>query len=102
MAARADFSIDRLSDAQIVSDAIAGAASAHVPDGALGVEIAEHERGFDLLVGPLANGRAQRLVDDTQLPGLGSLLVRLTDELAVEPTGVGDGERLRVRLLTRD
>ncbi len=102
VAARADFSIDRLSDAQIVSDAIAGAASAHVPDGALGVAIAEHERGFDLLVGPLANGRAQRLVDDTQLPGLGSLLVRLTDELAVEPTGVGGGERLRVRLLTRD
>jgi len=102
VAARADFSIDRLSDAQIVSDAIAGAANAHVPDGTLGVAIAEHEHGFDLLVGPLADGGARRLVDDTELPGLGSLLERLTDELTVEQTGVGAEERLRVRLLTRD
>ena len=59
VAARADFSIDRLSDAQIVSDAIAGAAAAHVDDGTLGVAIDEHEQGFDLLVGPLVAGGAQ-------------------------------------------
>jgi serine/threonine-protein kinase RsbW len=101
VAARADFSIDRLSDAQIVSDAIAGAATAHLVDGALSVAIDEHERGFDLLVGPLVPGGAQRLVEDTELPGLGSLLERLADTIAVEQTGVADGERLRVRLLTR-
>jgi serine/threonine-protein kinase RsbW len=101
VAARADFSIDRLSDAQIVSDAIAGAAAAHVPGGTLSVAIEEHEGGFDLLVGPLAVGGAQRLVEGTELPGLGSLLERLTDELAVEPIGTSD-ERLRVRLLARN
>jgi serine/threonine-protein kinase RsbW len=102
VAARADFSIDRLSDAQIVSDAIAGAGAAHLADGTLGVAIEEHERGFDLLVGPFGAGGAQRLVDETELPGLGSLLERLTDALTVEQTGAGDEERLRVRLLTRD
>ena len=103
VAARADFSIDRLSDAQIVSDAIAGAAAAHLMDGTLSVAIDEHERGFDLLVGPFAAGGAQRLVDDTELPGLGSLLERLTDTMAVEQASVADdGEHLRVRLLTRD
>jgi anti-sigma regulatory factor (Ser/Thr protein kinase) len=102
IAARADFSIDRLSDAQIVSDAIAGAAAQHLLDGTLNVAIDEHERGFDLLVGPFAAGGAQRLVDDTELPGLGSLLERLTDTIAVERAGVADGERLRVCLLTRD
>jgi serine/threonine-protein kinase RsbW len=102
VAARADFSIDRLSDAQIVSDAIAGGAAAHLLDGTLGVAIDEHEHGFDLLVGPFAAGGAQRLVEDTELPGLGSLLERLTDTLAVEQAGVPDGERLRIRLLTRD
>jgi anti-sigma regulatory factor (Ser/Thr protein kinase) len=102
VAARADFSIDRLSDAQIVSDAIAGAAAAHIADGSLSVAIDEHERGFDLLVGPFATGGAQRLVDETELPGLGSLLERLSDTLAVEQTGIADEERLRVRLLTRD
>jgi serine/threonine-protein kinase RsbW len=101
VAARADFSIDRLSDAQIVSDAIAGAAPTHLADGTLSVAIDEHERGFDLIVGAFGAGGAQRLVDDTELPGLGSLLDRLTDEISVEQTGVEDGERLRVRLFTR-
>jgi serine/threonine-protein kinase RsbW len=102
VAARADFSIDRLSDAQIVSDAIAGAATPHLLDGTLSVAIDEHDRGFDLLVGPFATGGARRVVDDTELPGLGSLLERLTDTIAVEQTSEPDGERLRVRLLTRD
>jgi serine/threonine-protein kinase RsbW len=104
VAARADFSIDRLSDAQIVSDAIAGAAAAHLMNGTLSVAIDEHEQGFDLLVGPFAVGGAQRLVEDTELPGLGSLLERLTDTISVEQSGAGaeEGERLRVRLLTRD
>jgi anti-sigma regulatory factor (Ser/Thr protein kinase) len=102
VAARADFSIDRLSDAQIVSDAIAGAATSHLLDGTLSVAIDEHERGFDLLVGSFASGGAQRVVDDTELPGLGSLLERLTDTISVEAPRNGAGERLRVRLLTRD
>jgi len=102
VAARADFSIDRLSDAQIVSDAIAGAAASHLLDGTLSVAIDEHDRGFDLLVGPFAAGGARRVVDDTELPGLGSLLERLTDTITVEQAGVAEGERLRVRLLTRD
>jgi anti-sigma regulatory factor (Ser/Thr protein kinase) len=101
VAARADFSIDRLSDAQIVSDAIAGAATAQLSDEALSVAIDEHDGGFDLVVGPFAAGGAQRLVDETELPGLGSLLERLTDTLVVEQTGTADAERLRVRLLTR-
>jgi serine/threonine-protein kinase RsbW len=102
VAARADFSIDRLSDAQIVSDAIAGAAGAHMEDGTLRVAIDEHERGFDLIVGPLVVGGAQGLVSDTELPGLGCLLERLTDALTVEPDAGAGSERLRARLVTRD
>lgn len=102
VAARADFSIDRLSDAQIVSDAIAGAAPAYVVDGALSIAIDELEGGFDLLAGPFTPGGAQRLVDDTELPGLGSLLERLADALVVEQADAPEGEHLRVRLLRRD
>jgi anti-sigma regulatory factor (Ser/Thr protein kinase) len=102
VAARADFSIDRLSDAQIVSDAIAGAAGSHAIDrsGDVRVAIDEHDEGFDLIVGPLADGGAQQLVRDTELPGLGCLLERLADELTVEPALDG-GEQLRARLGTR-
>lgn len=99
VAARADFSIDRVSDAQIISDAIAGAAGPHLPDSALQVVIEEHEDGFDLLVGPLVPGGGERLVRDTDLPGLGCLLERLTDGLDVEPRDTG--ERLRARVLAR-
>jgi serine/threonine-protein kinase RsbW len=102
VAARADFSIDRLSDAQIVSDAIAGAAASHLLDGMLSVAIVEHDGGFDLRVGPFGTGGAQRVVEDTELPGLGSLLERLTDTISVEQVEAAEGERLRVRLLTRD
>jgi serine/threonine-protein kinase RsbW len=102
VAARADFSIDRLSDAQIVSDAIAGAAGAHALDGTLRVAIDEHERGFDLVIGPLVPDGGRQLIQETELPGLGCLLERLTDTLAVEPPGdPQDGERLRIRLDAR-
>lgn len=102
VAARADFSIDRLSDAQIVSDAIAGAAGNHALDGggAVRVAVCEHDGGFDLVIGPLANGGGQALVRDTELPGLGCLLERLADALDVEPHADG-GELLRARLVTR-
>lgn len=102
VAARADFSIDRLSDAQIVSDAIAGAAGSHArgSDRTTRVVIDEHDDGFDLVVGPLVAGGAQRLVRDTELPGLGCLLERLADELEVVPAPDG-GELLRARLATR-
>jgi serine/threonine-protein kinase RsbW len=99
VAARADFSIDRLSDAQIVSDAIAGTARPHTVDGTLRVAIDEHDEGFDLVIGPLAPGGGERLVHDTELPGLGRLLERLTDALDVEP--LPSGERLRARLHVR-
>lgn len=102
VAARADFSIDRLSDAQIVSDAIAGAAGAQVRDDVLEVTIEEDDGGFELVVGPLTAGGGRRLVEDTELPGLGCLLERLSDELAVEPLEDGEGECLRVSLTPRD
>jgi serine/threonine-protein kinase RsbW len=103
VAARADFSIDRLSDAQIVSDAIAGAAGAHTVDGALRVGIEEHANGFDLVVGPLVAGGGDSLVRATQLPGLGGLLERLADRLDVEPSPeLEGGEQLRAGLELRD
>ena len=102
VAARADFSIDRLSDAQIVSDSIAGAAGPHALDGSGTTHVAIDERdgGFDLVIGPLVPGGAQQLVRDTELPGLGCLLERLADELDVVPLPDG-GELLRARLSTR-
>ena len=103
VAARADFSIDRLSDAQIVSDAIAGAAGAHLLDGTLSVAIDEHEHGFDLLVGPFAAGGAQRLVRRHGAAGA-RLAARAADRHARRSSGadVRTASGCALRLLTRD
>jgi serine/threonine-protein kinase RsbW len=100
LAARADFPIDRLSDAQLVSDALATHAPARTADGLVRVGVTECEGGFDLRVGPLAAGGATALLADTALPGVGPLLERLSDEVSSEPvSGAGlPAESLRVRL----
>jgi len=91
LGARAELPVDRVSDLLVVADLIAGA---HDDDGgAVRVEFATAARRVDLVVGPLADGAAQRLLDQPQVAGV-ALLPRLADE--VELVG-GPGER-HVRL----
>jgi serine/threonine-protein kinase RsbW len=100
LAARADFSIDRLSDAQLVSDALASHAPRRVADGSVRLGVVESNGGFDIRVGPLVPGGGQALLADTELPGVGPLLERLTDEIAFEPVGGAEpgAETLRLRM----
>jgi serine/threonine-protein kinase RsbW len=99
LAARAGFSIDRLSDAQLVSDAVAGHAPQRTVEPVVSVAISEHRGGFDLSVGPLATDGARALIADSTLPGVGSLLERLTDEVAFEAAPeLAGAEVLRLRL----
>jgi anti-sigma regulatory factor (Ser/Thr protein kinase) len=100
LAARVDFSIDRLSDAQIVSDALAAHAPERALDGHVGVAVIEDERLLDLHVGPLHPGGGDALVKATEVPGLGRLLEQLVDDVEIEQTDApeGQGEVLRLRL----
>jgi anti-sigma regulatory factor (Ser/Thr protein kinase) len=100
LAARVDFSIDRLSDAQIVSDALAAHAPERALDGHVGVAVIEDERVLDLRVGPLHPGGGDALIEATAVPGLGRLLEQLVDAVSVEPTDTpeGQGEVLLLRL----
>jgi serine/threonine-protein kinase RsbW len=103
LAARADFSIDRLSDAQLVSDALASHAPRRGANGSVRLGVIERDGGFDLHLGPLVPGGGRALVADTNLPGVGPLLERLADEISFEPvSGSTEGaETLRLRM-TRD
>ena len=100
LAARADFSIDRLSDAQIVSDALAAHSAEHALDGHVAISVTEQDRELDLRVGPLHPGGGDGLVQATEVPGLGRLLEQLVDDVSVESTSTkdGEGEVLRLRL----
>jgi hypothetical protein len=67
LASRADFSLDRLADAQLVTDTIAAHAGGAIPGPYLKLAIDSHERALRLRLGPLADGGGARLVEATAL-----------------------------------
>jgi serine/threonine-protein kinase RsbW len=99
LAARANFSLDRLSDAQLVSDAVAAHALGHAADGPLRVAVDDAERHLEIYVGPLQTNGGQGVVDASDLPGVGLLLEQLVDDVAVERDG--DIETLVLRIAER-
>ncbi|HWF26740.1 MAG TPA: ATP-binding protein [Solirubrobacteraceae bacterium] len=100
LAAQASLSIDRMSDLQLVSDALAIHAPRRTVTGSFHVSAAGHESGFDLRVGPLEAGGSDAIVADATLAGVGSLLHLLSDGIASEPVkgGAPGAEFLRLRL----
>jgi anti-sigma regulatory factor (Ser/Thr protein kinase) len=99
LGARAHFSTDRISDAQIVADALAAHAPSSLGEQTLSVTIAVEPRSLQLRVGPLGSGRAQRLIVDSAVEGLGGVIERLTDDRRVAE--VGSEEVLALQLNDR-
>jgi serine/threonine-protein kinase RsbW len=97
LAARARFSIDRLSDLQLVCDAIAAHAGRSLYGNRFHVAVALATRDLELRLGPLLPGKAAQLVSDTAVGGLEPLIETLADEVTV--TTAGDHEFLTLRLL---
>ena len=95
LAARADLPLDRLDDAVLVADVIASRASAWSPE-SVEVTLRPGERTLWLRVGPLQPGGADALLGDAAVPDVGSVIVKLADEVEVDRDGAG--EFLRVRL----
>ncbi len=96
LAARADLPLDRLDDAVLVADVIASRASAYAPE-SVTVQLSPGERTLWLRVGPLEAGGAQALLGDSAVPDLGSVIVKLADEVHVDTADAGH-EYVRVRL----
>lgn len=84
LAARADFSLDRLSDAVLVTDAISANVSRFIPGRQALVTFQDGKRKIDLRVGPLVEGGAEELLQTMELPGLERSLDQLADEVRVE------------------
>jgi serine/threonine-protein kinase RsbW len=83
LAARAHFSTDRLSDVYLVADALGASGGASRLRLVAGVA----PRAMELRVGPLERGRGQRLVADSALEGVGSVIAQLVDDHRVERAG---------------
>jgi len=90
LAARRDLSIDRMSDAVLVTDAIAEAAPPRFTDGRVRLGLEEDGSGIQLRLGPMKPGGAEQIRDDLRVPELGGSLESLVDELEVESSQDGD------------
>lgn len=89
LAARQDISVDRLSDAMLLSDAISAGAPAGFADGHVALSIAERPEGVLLRVGPMMDGAGEQLKNSLDVPQVGSLAT-LADELRVDRDEEGE------------
>jgi hypothetical protein len=96
LAARADLPLDRLDDAVLVADVIASRASGYAPE-TVNVQLAPGVRTLWLRVGPLRPGGASALLGEAAVPDVGSVILKLADEVHVDTAEAGD-EYLRVCL----
>jgi serine/threonine-protein kinase RsbW len=99
LAARAHFSTDRISDAELVADALVAQAPASSTGDHLTVAVHVEPRNLELRVGPLSSGSSQRVIASSSLDGVGPVIERLTDDRQVAIDG--SFETLALRLLDR-
>jgi hypothetical protein len=95
-ATRADFSVDRLSDAVLLSDAISAGDPETFPDRTARIAVSEEDGLFEVRVGPLGEGAGERLLRGMRIPELGASLEALADEVRVDRSN--EGEVLVVRI----
>lgn len=90
LAARHDLSVDRVSDAVLVTDAIAGAAPGRFADGCVRLGLGESDDGLELRLGPMEKGGAGAIREELAMPDVGGSLETLADELEVGESEDGD------------
>jgi serine/threonine-protein kinase RsbW len=95
LAARRDLPVDRVSDAVLLTDAIADAAPGHFVDGTVRLALADADEGLELRLGPMADGGAEEVRKALGVPDVGGSLEALADDLTVE--GAEDGDYLAIR-----
>jgi serine/threonine-protein kinase RsbW len=90
LAARRDLSIERVSDAVLVTDAIADAAPERFADGCVRLGLGESDRGLELRLGPMKDGAAGEIRRRLEVPEVGGSLEGLVDDVAAEESAQGD------------
>ncbi len=83
LASRAHLSTDRISDLQLLGEAIAAHCQPAIDGSHLCVQVAATARAVQLSVSPLLPGGAAQLLADTSIEGLGATVERLSDEREV-------------------
>ncbi|MDX6601209.1 MAG: serine/threonine-protein kinase RsbW [Solirubrobacterales bacterium] len=90
LAARRELSIERVSDAVLITDAIADAAPERFADGCVRLGLGESEKGLELRLGPMEDGAGGEIRQKLEVPEVGGSLEGLVDEVTVEKSDEGD------------
>jgi serine/threonine-protein kinase RsbW len=102
LAARAEFSVDRLADTVLLGDAVSSSDEGDYADGRVGISIKDGSGTLDVRVGPLVEGAGERLLAEMELPGHGSLRsLASTMEVAQGETPGGEAAEFLVFEVTR-
>jgi anti-sigma regulatory factor (Ser/Thr protein kinase) len=95
LAARARFTTDRISDAQLLADAIAAGGFQSGAKEHLMASVSVGTRELELRVGPLGDGGARKLVDGEG--GIGPVVEKLADERRIFAEGASETLELTLR-----
>jgi serine/threonine-protein kinase RsbW len=98
LAARTGFSVDRLSDAMLLGDALSATIPEGFPDGPTRLAIEDGNGIIDLRVGPMEAGAALRVRSQLELPEVGGSLENLADSVEIESGADGDFLLIAVRV----
>lgn len=90
LAARRDLSVERVSDAVLVTDAIADAAPERFADGCVRLGLGESDSGLELRLGPMEEGAAGEIRQRLEVPEVGGSLEGLVEGVDVEKSSEGD------------
>ncbi|TMK99731.1 MAG: ATP-binding protein [Actinobacteria bacterium] len=99
LAARANFSTDRICDVQLLADALTARAPQSPAGDLISLTVTVGRRTLQLTLGPLAAGNARVLVEQSEVEGLGSVIEKLSDEQRVSSDS--GAEHLVLRMLDR-
>jgi serine/threonine-protein kinase RsbW len=73
LAARAQLTVDRLADSVLIGDAVSSSEGNDFSDGQVGLAIRDGSGSLQVRVGPLVAGAGERLLNEMDVPGAGSL-----------------------------
>ena len=90
LGARCSFSIDRLSDLQLLADALCAHVGPALEGAGLSVAAGTGRRSMELRVGPLRQGGSRSVLGDAALAGVGPLIERLADRVDVAADAAGE------------
>ncbi|HTB49784.1 MAG TPA: ATP-binding protein [Solirubrobacteraceae bacterium] len=96
LAAHAHFSTDRISDAQLLADALVEHAQAAISGDKLSIDVTVEPRDLELHVSPLNAGRARRLIEESSLGEVAGVIEKLTDRHEVVSTDTHETLTLRL------